>query len=361
MKNEEMPKLTRGQAVVLTAATLPMVATGVAGGWGTYANVLVEFGRSETAFGVVAAGEGVTLILALVMVGLTMLGQSAPLAVRVGLWAAPLAAAGIGLAVADTATEAVVYGLTPMGMCAAAEGMGLLARRIVVYRTGVDMEARRRNAETVQLLAYHRARANNHPDAKVRKRSERASWRLARRVGVGDNELGAQLVDVQRERLRNGADDALLGMYGGPARPALPPVEEEPPAPVVEEPTKTLAEVLDDVGWLAPVVTTERVDVAPRQVVTELPAWTTVGPFRDDALQLDAKPAALPAEEGREVVTEKVTLTPSDLRRKARAMHRQVVADGGRGVTIDQLRAELGLSRRDAAELRREVVQGVAS
>jgi hypothetical protein len=70
-------------------------------------------GRSGTALGIVAAGEGATLVLALVMVGLTMLGQSAPAAVRLGLWGAPVAAAVVGVSLADGVAEAVVYGITP--------------------------------------------------------------------------------------------------------------------------------------------------------------------------------------------------------------------------------------------------------
>ena len=38
----------------------------------------------STAAGVVAAGEGLTLILAMVMLGRTMLGQSSPAVVRAG-------------------------------------------------------------------------------------------------------------------------------------------------------------------------------------------------------------------------------------------------------------------------------------
>ncbi|MCX4824869.1 hypothetical protein OG883_34455 [Streptomyces sp. NBC_01142] len=173
--SEPQARLTRGQKVVLVAATAPMIGAGVAGGWGTYTNIVTEFGRAATALGVVAAGEGVTLVLALVMVGLTMLGQSAPTPVRAGLWLAPIAAALTGIVVADSGTEAVVYGMTPMAMSASAEGIGLLARRIVVHRTGMDMEVQRRNADTVQRLAYHRARAANHPSERARKRSLRAS------------------------------------------------------------------------------------------------------------------------------------------------------------------------------------------
>jgi hypothetical protein len=65
---------------------------------------------------------------------------------------------------------------------------------------------------------------------------------------------------------------------------------------------------------------------------------------------------SVPAEQAREVVTEVIALTPSDLRRQARRLNRQLVAETNRPVTIDRLREEYGLSRREAAELRREVV-----
>jgi hypothetical protein len=56
------------------------------------------------------------------------------------------------------------------------------------------------------------------------------------------------------------------------------------------------------------------------------------------------------------VVTSVVTLTPSELRRQARKLNRQVVTSTGRPVTIDVLRTELNLSRREAVELRREIL-----
>ncbi|MEV8552580.1 conjugal transfer protein [Streptomyces glaucescens] len=218
--------LTKGQIVVLGAAAAVMVAVGIAGAVGTYSNALAEFARQATAAGVVAAGEGLTLILALTMVGLTLLGQSAPVWVRVGLWLAPVAACGTGLALADNATEAVVYATMPLGMSGAAEGLGLIARRIVIYSTGVDAEAQRRTAHAVQQLAYHQAAADRHPDKRKRASALRKSWRLARKVGVGDHVLGAALVDVQRERITGGADAALGSMYGAPA----PAAAEQPPA-----------------------------------------------------------------------------------------------------------------------------------
>lgn len=65
---------------------------------------------------------------------------------------------------------------------------------------------------------------------------------------------------------------------------------------------------------------------------------------------------AIPAETARRVVTSVVTLTPSELRRQARKLNRQVVTSTGRPVTIDVLRTELNLSRREAVELRREIL-----
>ena len=91
--------------------------------------------------------------------------------------------------------------------------------------------------------------------------------------------------------------------------------------------------------------------------VIELPAAT---PLWDDWATSKVT-TAVPAEQARQVVTEQIALTPTDLRKKARTLHRQVVRSGGRGVTIDQLREEFGLSRREATELRRDVVAEVAS
>lgn len=206
--------LTKTQKTVLTAAFVPMLLTGVAGGIGTFSNIGHAYGKG-TALGAVAAGEGATAVLGLVLLGLTMLGQSSPWPVRVGLWALPAAASVMAAMAAPDAGRTVIYAVTPMGMCVSAEGMAFLARRIVVHTDGRDAEAERKAAAVVQALAYHRARAANHPDKGVRKRSHRKSWRLARRVGVGDVALGSRLLDVQRDRVTDGANAALSVMFGG--------------------------------------------------------------------------------------------------------------------------------------------------
>lgn len=226
--------LTGGQIAVLTIATLPMIAVGGAGALGTYANASSVLHNSRTALGVVAAGEGATLVAALVMIGVTMLGQSAPAAVRAALWVLPAAASFMGLSIAPTLREAVVYALTPLAMTASAEGISFLARRIVSHTTGVDVEAQRRNAETMRRIAFHAAQAERHPDQKVRDKSALEAWKLMREIGEGDSQLGSGLIAVQRERLTEGADSALLAMLTGtrepvmaqPASPAIEPVSE---------------------------------------------------------------------------------------------------------------------------------------
>ncbi|MGW0495022.1 hypothetical protein ACWD0Z_06160 [Streptomyces sp. NPDC003007] len=230
-------ELTRGQAIVLGTATVAMVAVGGFGGWGTYSNAVSEFHRQATAAGVVAAGEGLTLILGMVMLGRTMLNMSSPAVVRVGMWLSPVSASCIGVTIASTAREAAVYAVTPLAMSGAAEGLSFIARSIVVYRTGVDAEALRRNADAARQLAHHHAVANGHPGAWKRRIAVRRYWGLAKHVGAGDAELGAGLVDVQRVRVRGGADAALAGMYGQ-AAPAA--VEDAPTQPRPASATEVL-------------------------------------------------------------------------------------------------------------------------
>ncbi|GAA3301358.1 hypothetical protein GCM10020295_44440 [Streptomyces cinereospinus] len=207
-----------------------MVAVGGFGAWGTYTNAVAEFHRQATAAGVVAAGEGLTLILAMVMLGRTMLGMSSPGVVRAGMWLSPVSASCIGVTIAGNAREAAVYAVTPLAMSGAAEGLGFIARSIVVYRTGTDAEVMRRNADAARRLAFHRAVAHGHPGKLQRRLAVRRYWALAKHVGVGDTELGAGLVDVQRHRVRDGADAALADMYGAPV-----------PAPAVQPPARPRA------------------------------------------------------------------------------------------------------------------------
>ncbi|MFI8531774.1 hypothetical protein ACIGMX_16230 [Streptomyces aquilus] len=218
-------ELTKGQAFVLGGAALAMVVVGGFGAWGTYTNAVAEFHRQATAAGVVAAGEGLTLILALIMLGRTMLNMPSPFVVRGGMWLAPLSASFIGISIANDPREAAVYAVTPLAMSGAAEGLGFIARSIVVYRTGRDADADRRNADVVQQLAYQQALATGHPDTDTQQAAARKAWKLIGRVGVGDQHLAEGLVDVSRAKLTAGAGVALGKMLALPddvAHPAAP-------------------------------------------------------------------------------------------------------------------------------------------
>lgn len=228
-------KLTTSQGIVLTAAFLPMLGTAFFGGRGTFTNISRAYG-SGTAMGAVAAGEGATAVLALVLMGLTMLGQSSPRVIRLGLWALPAAASVMAASAAQDPGRIAIYAITPMGMCVSAEGMAFLARRIVVHQEGRDAEAEAKAAAIVRELAYQRAVAANHPDAKVKAKADRASWKLARKVGAGDYTLGLRLLEVQRERVTAGADAALAAMFTTPA-PAFELGAETPTVPADQPPT----------------------------------------------------------------------------------------------------------------------------
>ncbi|MEU9849240.1 hypothetical protein [Streptomyces sp. NPDC047985] len=281
-------KLTRGQKWVLALATIPMIAVGVAGAIGTYANATAELHRSQTAIGVVAAGEGATLVAAIVMIGVTMLGQAAPLIVRAALWALPAAASTMGIVIAPHAKEAVVYGLTPLAMTASAEGISFLARRIVSHTTGVDVEAQRRNAETMREIAFHAAQAERHPNEKVREKSALKAWKLMSQVGDGDTQLGSGLISVQRDRLTKGADAALVSMLTDtrepfPAQPMSPAIESGEPT---TEPTRELTN--------STVTLTQHTEPNQDTTPRSLPDPATINTPADQ--QLRHEPVLIPAE-----------------------------------------------------------------
>jgi hypothetical protein len=76
----------------------------------------------------------------------------------------------------------------------------------------------------------------------------------------------------------------------------------------------------------------------------------------DDQDRADKVTTSVGADIPRPVVTEVITLTPSELRRRASRLNRELVTSTNRPVTIERLREEFNLSRREAADLRREVV-----
>ncbi|MFH9816162.1 hypothetical protein [Streptomyces sp. NPDC017230] len=94
--------------------------------------------------------------------------------------------------------------------------------------------------------------------------------------------------------------------------------------------------------------------------VPALESGTFWSPTKASDLSVKAT-GAVPAETGRQVVTETIIRTPSELRREARRLNREAVRSTNRPVTIKTLQDELGLSRREATDLRRDVVGGERS
>jgi phage shock protein PspC (stress-responsive transcriptional regulator) len=249
-------KLTWGQVLVLVVTSLPMAAAGIAGGIASYFNFSNVLASKSNALSLVLAGEGVAVICALVTLALTLMGQHTPAVARAGLWLVPLAASTAGVIIAPDINTKVVMGLSPLAMTAAGEGIALVARRIVAYRTGVDIEQQRRSG----LLLWHANRSQN--GGWLGKRlSKAAVWRLTRQFAETDSQMSVQLGEVQRFRIAEGADANLTAALSGsatkaaerprkaleaPAAPQLPAA----PAQAATEPLKDADEQQDDPdGW----------------------------------------------------------------------------------------------------------------
>ncbi|MEW1804697.1 hypothetical protein AB0428_33365, partial [Streptomyces virginiae] len=75
--------ISRMQKTLLWVTIVPMLAIGILGGVGTYSNLSHRYG-GETALGALAAGEGATAVMALVLLVTTLFNRPAPLVVRLG-------------------------------------------------------------------------------------------------------------------------------------------------------------------------------------------------------------------------------------------------------------------------------------
>lgn len=265
-----MIKLSWGQTAVLVAASLPMAVIGGAGGYATYVNMNNVLHRSESALGMVAAGEGATLICALVALAVTLMGQHTPGFVRFGMWAIPLLASVTGALLAPTTTERIVMAVTPLAMTAAGEGVAFVARRVVAFRTGVDIEQQRRSG----LLLWHANRAAN--GSKLGKfLSNMAVWRLTKQFASTDPQTALQIGEIVRYRVAESSDANLSAVLNGTAKqpqhpavapaspaPALPPVA---PPKAASEPLKpSVPEVDDEDGfdWIRQSLAEEEARVA---------------------------------------------------------------------------------------------------
>lgn len=213
VETPQLTKLTKIQRLLLIGTIVPILAVGVMGGIGTYSNLSAVYGAG-TALGALAAGEGATAVMAMILLITTALGQSAPRPVRVGLWLLPTAAAAMAATAATGLGQTIVYAVTPLAITASAEGLAFLTRRVVIHQVGRDVEAQARAAAVLKDLAYYQAVAAGHPDKKEQEKAVKKSWKLARKVGGGgDPSLAADLMDLQRERIGQSADIALERMF----------------------------------------------------------------------------------------------------------------------------------------------------
>jgi hypothetical protein len=229
-----MKKLSWGQVTVLAVAAVLMTAVGATGVIATYVNMNNALHRSASAAGLVAAGEGATFISALVALAVTLMGQHTPMVARLGMWVIPMVASGVGVALAPTHTDRVVMAITPLAMTAAGEGITFVARRVVAYRTSVDIEQRRRSG----LLLWHANRAANG-SWPGRKLSTAAVWRLSKQVASTDGQLSVQLGEIQRYRISEGMDANLAAILT--KRPESPSLPLAPATPAIAPATSPKA------------------------------------------------------------------------------------------------------------------------
>lgn len=291
-------RMTWFKALIIALTCLPMLAVGVAGGYATYVNMENVLHRSATALGVVAAGEGATLIAALVALTVTLMGQHTPGVVRAALWLIPVGASVTGYLLAPNANERVVMTLTPLAMTAAGEGIAFVARRVVAYQTNVDIEQQRRGG----LLLWH-ANYAAKGNGLTHKWSALRVAQLTKAFASTDAQLSVQLGEIQRYRIAEGADANLATVLGwatndavrpavAPAvpAPALPPVTvqkavSEPPSGSDDTDPDPAAK--DDDAWIQDLLA----DHAERQAEAKLIVTLLTGD--DVARQLNMKPGTI--------------------------------------------------------------------
>lgn len=239
-----MNEISRTQRWILGATATPMAAMGIAGGVASFYNFRSILTSDSFALSVVLAGEGATLVCALVILSLTLLGQHSPKAARAGLWLLPVVAAVAGVLLAPDPRTAVVMAVAPLAMTVAGEGTALVARRVVAFQSGTDLEQQRRSGR----LLWHSNRAVNG-GAIGRSLSKAAVWRLTRQMAETDAQLGVQLGEILRYRITEGADASLAAVLsGGAERPskALAAIEAPVALPLpVRVPGAALAPVLN--------------------------------------------------------------------------------------------------------------------
>ncbi|WP_343234773.1 hypothetical protein [Streptomyces sp. E5N91] len=199
-----------------------------------------------------------------------------------------------------------------------------------------------RDRATVKAVALAAKLADMGPKARGRARTAR---RLS--VAVGKAQAGAS--EEQRAKLLD-----LLAARRHAA--SLATIDLPSPWSSEEDDSRRDVTTTGAAGVTEAVTVTDSIPLVMPEA-TYAPVWDVYKAV-DTAKKVTA---AVPAEETREVVTEVIALSPSELRRKARSLNREAVRSSNRPVTIKTLQDVLGLSRREATDLRRDIVGGERS
>ncbi|MFE4697175.1 hypothetical protein ACFRIC_08795 [Streptomyces sp. NPDC056738] len=237
----------------------------------------------------------------------------------------------------------------------------LLARELrerLLSRLGLAVRDRTaeqisRDRWTVKAVGLAAKLADTSPGGRGRARlSRRLSVAVGKAQAGASAEQRAKLLDLLAAR-RHAASLATMDL-ASPWQDAVEVTVEQVPEERKELPPAR-PPVVPPCVRLLPLVSRP----GPRVVIPESLPWHWkdtsggTGLERGDASKMTTAVAAQP---GRQVVTEVVTITASELLKRAQRLDRDRSSATGRRVTISQLQDEFGLSRREATELRRQVV-----
>ncbi|MFE2530440.1 hypothetical protein [Streptomyces sp. NPDC059371] len=237
----------------------------------------------------------------------------------------------------------------------------LLARELrerLLSRLGLAVRDRTaeqisRDRWTVKAVGLAAKLADTPPGGRGRARlSRRLSVAVGKAQAGASAEQRAKLLDLLAAR-RHAASLATIDLASPWEDAVEVTVEQVPEARKELPPARPLA--VPPGVRLLPLVSRP----GPRVVIPDVLPWhwkdssTGTGLEPGDASKMTT---AVPAQPARQVVTEVVTITPSELLKRAQRLDRDRSSATGRRVTIPQLQDTFGLSRREATELRRQVV-----
>lgn len=218
-----------------------------------------------------------------------------------------------------------------------------------------------RDRATVKAVALAAKLADMKPSARGRARvARRLSVAVGKAQAGADGEQRTRLLELLAAR-RHAASLATIDL-ASPWQDTPQDAEDAQDVPV-SLPVRPFPLPVPPGARLLPIVAKPSQLVISKATVVAPWAhrWANKFPHQVTTSQPPSVTTAVPAETLRQVVTEQIIRTPSELRREVRRLNREAVRSSNRPVTIKTLQDVLGLSRREATDLRREVVGGERS